>query len=538
MPGDELVSLDEMTARLERALAGSPADSTEIVWIEVRRSEVAAGRGRREAARAPDPPAAGGRADGASPGRERNLLVKVRQSGRTGLHRTGAAGVSDLENAVRDALAQARLAPATAAEPLAGAGGGGERHAAGVAAAGRAGADQDGALYDPELAELEPGRARELLDRAAGRRERLRLAWLEGRVAVANSAGLRRAARVTAASFEASCGRGPGAGSAAGAARRLAALGLQDTLDRARARHAGAEAGDAAATTAAGQPPQEPPPPAAPRLPELREPAETGAPEAPPEQALPAQQALQPPPAPAPRMPWDPALPAAFTLVLSEQCAAALLELLNRHGLAAAAQRDAGGCLHGRLGELLFAPCLSLRDDGNDPRALPFPFDLAGWLKRRVDLIVDGVFMTPAVDSRLAHQLGRQPTPHAMAPDESIAANLILLPGARAALPEAEMLRQAEDGIWVGAFGSLECFDPRRLRFRALALGVRRIAGGVLGPPLPDLVWEDDLPAALARAHAVGDRPLAIASRDMLFGATAAPLLALRGAERLSVAAR
>src|ERR1700676_1402851 len=34
----ELASLDEMTARLERALAASPADSTEIVWIEARRT--------------------------------------------------------------------------------------------------------------------------------------------------------------------------------------------------------------------------------------------------------------------------------------------------------------------------------------------------------------------------------------------------------------------------------------------------------------------------------------------------------------------
>src|ERR1700694_1344496 len=92
-------------------------------------------------------------------------------------------------------------------------------------------------IYDPELAELEPARARTLLDGAAERGELLRLAWVEGRVAVANSAGLRQSAQVTAASFETSCGRGPGAGRAAGAARRLDALYLQDTLDRARPRH-------------------------------------------------------------------------------------------------------------------------------------------------------------------------------------------------------------------------------------------------------------------------------------------------------------
>src|ERR1700724_1752652 len=129
MSRTELASLDEMMARLERALAASPPDSTEIVWIEARRTQVTAGRGRRDQARAAGP---GGRAPC-----ERNLLVRVRQSGRTGLHRTGGVEPSELENAVRDAVAQARLAPPTPAEPLAGAG---ERRGAAAATVATAGA--------------------------------------------------------------------------------------------------------------------------------------------------------------------------------------------------------------------------------------------------------------------------------------------------------------------------------------------------------------------------------------------------------------
>jgi len=536
----ELASLDEMTARLERALAASTADSTEIVWIETRRTQVAAGRGRRDAGRAAGP---GGRAPC-----ERNLLVRVRQSGRTGLHRTGGVEPSELENAVRDALAQARLAPVTPAEALAGAG---ERRGAaalaataaaaaasgpqgaGATAATAAAAGQGGsgpgpgrgdAIYDPELAELDAVRARALLEGAAERGELLRLAWLEGRVTVANSAGLRQAARVTAASFEASCGRGPGAGRATGAARRLDALYFHDTLDRARARHAAAPAGaggnggdnPAAAGSGAGGP------------------SDASGPNGPSEASEPSGDS-------GPGREGDggaaeagaaAALLAGLPMVLSEQSVAALIALLNRHALSAAAQRDPGCRLRGKLGESVLASCLSLRDDGTDPRALPFPFDLAGWPKRQVDLVVAGVFATPAVDARLAAEIGRPPTPHGMAPDESIAANLLLLPGDREPLPEAELLRQADDGIWIGALDGLECFDPGRLRFRARARGVRRIAGGALGPPLPDFPWEDDLQAALSRAAALGDRPATIATGDMLFGATAAPLLALRAAER------
>ena len=485
----ELASLDEMTARLERALAASPADTTEIVWIEARRTQATAGRGRRDAARATGP---GGRAPC-----ERNLLVRVRQSGRTGLHRTGGVEPSELENAVRDAVAQARLAPPTPGEPLAGG-------PAAAAASGGPGPGRGDAIYDPELGELDAVRARALLDGAAERGELLRLAWVEGRVALVNSAGLRQAARMTAASFEASCGRGAGAGRAAGAARRLDTLYLQDTLDRARGRHVAAPASPAGIAGTAG----------------------TGRAAA--EDAVDAADALAPD---APETPDAAAGRARLPTVLSEQGAAALVALLNRHALSAAAQRDPGCGLHGRLGGPVLASCLSLRDDGTDPRALPFPFDLAGWPKRQVDLFVDGVFATPAVDARLAAEIGRPPTPHSMAPDESIAANLLLLPGDREPLPEAELLRQAADGLWIGALDGLECFDPRRLRFRARARGVRRIAGGALGPPLPDFLWEDDLLAVLARAAALGDRPATIATGDMLFGATAAPLLALRAAE-------
>ncbi len=491
MVDGELASLDEMVTRLERALGTSPADSTELVWIETRRMQAVADRGRREA-RGAGSAARGAPAEAAAPAagpaRERSLLVRVRQSGRTGLHRTASCEPSDLESAVREALAQARLAPATAAEPLAGAG---DRRgeAAGTAPPAPTPGSRDpapstpvskdpnGAFHDPELAGLEPGRVRALLDGVAERGESLRLAWLEGRVAVVNSAGLRRSARVTAASFEARCGRGAGRGEAAGAARRFDSLYLQDTLDRARSRRAGegatAAAAEAAATTAAG------------------------------------------------------AVPAERRLVLSEQSVAALLDLLNRHALTSAAQRDAGARARRLLGEQLMAACLSLRDDATDPRALPFPFDLAGWPKRRVDLVVDGVFATPAVDVGLAQEIGRSPTPHAMAPDESIASNLILMPGDRAPLPETELLRQAEGGLWVGALRGLGCFDPGRLRFRAMACCVRAIVGGDLGPPLPDLVWEDDLPAVFARAQALGDQPVTVVTGDMLFGATVAPLLAL-----------
>jgi predicted Zn-dependent protease len=201
-----LVPLEEMVARLERALSGSPADSTELTWIEARRSQEGNGNRRRESFEL----------------RERSIVVRVRESGRTGVHRTSHCALAELEQAVREALAQARLAARTpaaqppAAEPL----------------------PEIPGLYDPEVPRLTPARARELVQKTAERGETVRLGWAEGRLAVVNSRSLRRATEVTSAWLEVSRGRAPGAGYAAAVSRSLAAANSAEVWERARRRDA------------------------------------------------------------------------------------------------------------------------------------------------------------------------------------------------------------------------------------------------------------------------------------------------------------
>jgi predicted Zn-dependent protease len=428
------VPLDEMVARLARVVAGSPADATEISWLEVRRGQESNGKRRRESFEY----------------RERSVLVRVREAGRTGCHSTSAAGLSDLENAVRDALAQARLSvpvplPATpAASP--------------------APPPAAPALHDSDLERMTAGRARELVQGVAERGELVRFGWAEGRLAVLDSRGTKRAAQATAASFELSCGRWPGAGRAAGAARTLAALAPQAVRERALRRHAPRSAGVVG--------------------------------------------------------PADAAVP----MVLAPEAAARLIDLLNRCALSAASFHDGTSFLLPCLDRQVLHPAISVRDDGTAPCGLPFPFDLAGALKRPVDLIAAGVALTPAVDDRLALALGRPPTPHRIGMDETMASHPHLLPGDGA---EEALLAAAEGGVWVGALDGLECFDPHALRFRAVARGARRIAGGIRERALPDLLWEDDLRDVLSRVLGVGTAPVAVATGDLFLGATSAPALAV-----------
>ena len=134
------------------------------------------------------------------------------------------------------------------------------------------------------------------------------------------------------------------------------------------------------------------------------------------------------------------------------------------------------------------------------------------------------MFLTPALDGKLAADLGRRPTPHLVAPDEAAPSHLFLLPGER---PDAERLRDAEGGVWIGALDAVQAHDPGSLRFRALARGVRKIEGGALGPPLPDLLWEDDLRSLLSQGVAVGNEPVTLPLGDGLFGGITAPIVFL-----------
>lgn len=434
MPPPALVPVEEMLARLDRALASSPADETELVWIEARRSQESNGKRRRDSTEIP----------------ERNLLVRVRESGRFGLHRTNATGPSDLENAIRDALGQARLAhptpspvqPPGAADPL----------------------PNLPELADPEIARMGQNRARDLLQRHAERGEIGWLGWSEGRMAVVNSRGLRRAAEVTAAWLVASSGRGAGAGRAAAAARSLERLDPAAVFERARRRQStGPLAGSGPA---------------------------------------------EPPAAPVP-------------LVLSPEAAATLVDLLNREALGSSTFRD--GALSGRLDQRVGPAALTLRDDGTDPAGLPFPFDFLGSAKRPIPLIEAGVLRTPAVDERLASAIDRPLTPHLVAPDDALATHLFLQPGEE---PDEELLRRADGGLWVTWLDAPRVFDPAALRFHAHLRGVRRLEGGALGASVPDLIWEDHLPALLERVLGVGRTVVtAAAASDPLFGGTTAPML-------------
>ena len=204
----EFLSLETISDRIETVLLNSPADETEIVWLEKRRGK-SRKRNRQIEGRLKH---------------ERTIMVRVIDRRRVGSHRTGFGEIGELENSIRLAIAQSR-----SREPLPGL-----LHVP----ADETPLPEIGGLWDPEIAQLNPQRAERLLEPWAGHRGILDLEWTAAHITVFNTRGVRRQAAVTASGIEARIGRRPGGGRAASAARSLEGLGIASVFDRAKQRHA------------------------------------------------------------------------------------------------------------------------------------------------------------------------------------------------------------------------------------------------------------------------------------------------------------
>jgi predicted Zn-dependent protease len=204
--------LADLVARSEHLLRLSPADATIVTWLESSTSQaVESARSRR--------------ADSAA---SRTVVVRVREGRRTGLARSEACDVGELQATLRQALAVARGAsispdwewPRGSEEAIP--------------------KEALAPLHDPEVAGLAPPAALQKLQQLlSDRRSTLRCHWSEHDLVVAATGRPTRAASATDISLEARTGRRPGSGFAAASSRSLAALAMERLVSRAQALQAG-----------------------------------------------------------------------------------------------------------------------------------------------------------------------------------------------------------------------------------------------------------------------------------------------------------
>ena len=161
----------------------SPADETEIVWIEKETQRILKSNKQIER----------------EPRRERTILIRVIDRKRVGSHRTGIADHGELDSAVRAAIAQSR-----SREPLPGL-----LH---FSADDTPLPTDRHSLWDPRIETFGERELEKVMAPWLERRSTIKMELSKARIAVCNSRGLRRRARVTAASMDVRISRTPGAG--------------------------------------------------------------------------------------------------------------------------------------------------------------------------------------------------------------------------------------------------------------------------------------------------------------------------------------
>ena len=207
---------------------------------------------------------------------------------------------------------------------------------------------------------------------------------------------------------------------------------------------------------------------------------------------------------------------------LSAEASGTLRHVLARTAFTAPHFRDGSSFLRQLLGTHVFDRRLTLVDDGTDAAGMPFPFDLEGTAKRRVELIAEGTPRTPALDQRHAALFGLQATGHASGGDDARAENLFLLSGEAS---KDELQAAAAGGIFVAALEDCVTHPPLGTLLRARARGVRAVTREGITQPLPDLVLEDSLLRALSHVLALGQERVLTSHGDEVLGGVLSPAL-------------
>ncbi len=207
----ELRSLDAATSALDTAVLASPADETEIVWWEVRRSRTAHAVTDADSYRR----------------LEQSALIRVREGKCSGGYRLDAPDPGSLSMAIRQAIAHARAEAPSGPLMLPDTS---EPEPAFLPA------------FDPHLADLDPAAARRWLAQRAEAGEAAILEWAETRMVIRNSRGLLRRAKATSITLEVRSGDGASAGFGTNSARSFEGLSGETVFTRARRRRAAAPA--------------------------------------------------------------------------------------------------------------------------------------------------------------------------------------------------------------------------------------------------------------------------------------------------------
>ncbi|MFD0891660.1 metallopeptidase TldD-related protein, partial [Streptosporangium algeriense] len=177
------------------------------------------------------------------------------------------------------------------------------------------------------------------------------------------------------------------------------------------------------------------------------------------------------------------------------------------------------------------APCVTVADDALAGVGLPFPFDIEGTPKRRVEFLTAGRVGEAVTDLATAAGLGAPSTGHAhIAREESplaIPANLVMTPGTT---PDEELVAGVERGVYVQRFWYTRVVDPGRTTITGVSRdGCFLIENGRITRPVAGKRFTESVFGLLSRVDAVGGTLATQPLMNVWNGAATAPALRVRG---------
>ena len=216
--------------------------------------------------------------------------------------------------------------------------------------------------------------------------------------------------------------------------------------------------------------------------------------------------------------------PGEYEVVLEEYAVGGLLEYLAYIGFSGLAHEEGRSFMD--LGRRLMGENVSIWDDGSDPEGLPSPIDFEGVVRKRVDLIEDGVARAVVHDAATGARAGTGSTGHGLPAPNLVGPmplNLFMAPGTA---PRDRLIDGIERGIWVTRFHYINPVHPKKAILTGMTKdGTFLIESGRLTRPILNFRFTQAIPEAFSDVRAASDTTKLLPGE--FFGAFRVPALHL-----------
>jgi PmbA protein len=213
-----------------------------------------------------------------------------------------------------------------------------------------------------------------------------------------------------------------------------------------------------------------------------------------------------------------------YEVILEEYAVAGLMEYLSYIGFSGLALEEGRSFME--LGKRVMGENVSIWDDGTDPSGLPAPIDFEGVVRKRVELIADGVANAVVHDAATGARAGTGSTGHGLPAPNLIgpmALNTFVAPGTT---PRDELIGGIKRGVWVTRFHYINPVHPKKAILTGMTKdGTFLIEDGRLTRPVLNFRFTQSIPEAFSDVRAASRETKLLPGE--FFGASRVPALHL-----------